>query len=190
MSSQPTFQELIEGYRKTQRNHGVKRNDESYRQCLNFTVQELERLLEIYRGTVFEEDMRARLLRDSIDHHIRRYHGYAIEGRIQSHYREVGVPLNHCTFEHVIPASSVRDMLIEGRLTIVQALNTPTCLIKKSNDKILRESGLVRTSPDNWHFFERYSVLDIKLETYNGRPMTDLENWTLADHYDLFGVAQ
>jgi hypothetical protein len=182
------FQSLVEGYRKPERNKGVKRNDEAYRQCLTFTTQELERLLEIYRGTVYIEDMRARLLRDSIDHHIRRYHGYAIEGRIGSHYREVGVSEFDCIFEHVIPASSVRDMLIEGRLSIIQALNTPTCLIKKANDTVLRKSGLSKTSPDNWHFFKRYSVLNSKFETYNGQPIVDLNTWDLPQHYAFFGV--
>jgi len=183
-----TFQELVEGYRKPERNKGVKRNDKAYRQCLAFTTEELERLLEIYRGTVFEEDMRARLLRDSIDHHIRRYHDYSIRGKIKSHYIEVGVRKGESIFEHVIPASSVRDMLIEGRLTINQALNTPTCLIKKHSDKVLQDNGLSKTSPDNWRFFKRYSVLNSKFETYNGQPIVDPNTWDLPQHYAFFGI--
>ena len=181
------FKQLVESYKKTERNRGVVRNTYSYRQCLEFTVEELTRLLEIYRGTVYEEDMRARLLRDSIDHHIRRYHGYAIEGKFGSHYREVGVSDKNSVFEHVIPASSVRDMLIEGKLTINQALNAPTCRIQKHNDKILRESGLVKTSPDHWHFFKRYQVLNSQFETYNGQPIRDISSWSLEDHYNIFG---
>lgn len=140
------FQQIIESFKKTERNRTVKRNDKAYQQCEEFTTEELERLLEIYRGTVYEEDMRARLLRDSIDHHIRRHHEYAIQGKIGSHYREVGISQNDSVFEHVIPASSVRDMLIEGKLTIKQALNTPTCQIRKTNDRVLRENGLDRKS--------------------------------------------
>ena len=183
------LQTLIEGYKKRTRNHGVKRNEKSYKQCLDFTHAELVRLLDMYSG-VLEEDMTARLIRDSIDHHIRRYHGYSIEGSIGSHYREVGVVEKDSIFEHIIPASSVRDMLIEGRLTINQALNTPVCLVKKSSDQILKDNGLTKTSPDNWRFFKRYSVLNSQFTTFNGKPLTDLENWTLLDHYKLFGVQE
>ena len=75
---------LVEGYKKLSRNGGVKRNDIAYKQCLEFSSQELDRLVAMYNG-VLEEDMTARLIRDSIDHHIRRYHGYAIEGKFGSH---------------------------------------------------------------------------------------------------------
>ena len=181
------IQTLVEGYKKRTRNHGVKRNDESYRQCLEFTKSELERLLKMYEG-MLEEDMTARLIRDSIDHHIRRYHDYAVRGKIGSHYREVGVTESQSIFEHVIPASSVRDMLIEGRLTINQALNTPTCLIKRSQDTELRKNGLSNTSPNNWYFFQRYRVLNSQFTTNIGTPITDLETWSLKDHNDYFQV--
>lgn len=176
---------LVEGYRKPNRAGGVKRNELAYKQCLDFTSSELERLVSMY-GAVLEEDMTARLIRDSIDHHIRRYHGYAIDGRIGGHYREDGVSKSDCIFEHVIPASSVRDMLINGRLTIIQALNTPTCLIKKSSDKKLTENGLVHSSPDNWKFFKRYEVMNSTFSTFNGKSVT--AEWTLEDHFKLFGI--
>ena len=179
------LQTLVEEYKKRTRNHGVKRNEKSYKQCLDFTSSELERLLAMY-SSVLEEDMTARLIRDSIDHHIRRYHGYAIEGNIGSHYREIGVVEKDSIFEHVIPASSVRDMLIEGRLTINQSLNTPTCLIKKSNDKILTNNGLVKSSPDNWKFFKRYNVLNSTFTTFNGKSINS--EWTLEDHFKFFNV--
>jgi hypothetical protein len=179
---------LVEGYVKPNRNRGVDRNAESYMQCAEFTKQELERLVNLYRSTVFLEDMRARLIRDSIDHHIRRYHGYAVQGKIGSHYREVGVIESQSIFEHVIPASSVRDMLLEGRLTINQALNTPTCLIKKSQDAKLSKNGLSKTSPNNWCFFQRYRILDSQFTTNTGIPITDLDTWTLQDHHDYFQI--
>lgn len=181
------LQTLVEGYKKISRNHGVKRNEEAYAKCLEFTNAELDRLLTMYK-CILEEDMTARLIRDSIDHHIRRYHGYAIEGRIGSHYREVGVVEKDSIFEHVIPASSVRDMLIEERLTINQALNTPVCLIKKTSDQILKDNGLVKTSPNNWKFFKRYSVLNSQFTTFNEKPVTDPENWTLEDHFKMFNI--
>ena len=78
---------LKEGMQATnqKRKANVKRNNKAYEQALSVTTEELERLIDLYRTTVFEEDMRARLLRDSIDHHIRRYHKYAIQGKIKSH---------------------------------------------------------------------------------------------------------
>lgn len=181
------LQTLIEGYKKRSRNRGVKRNDESYKQCLEFTKSELERLLKMYKG-MLEEDMTARLIRDSIDHHIRRYHEYAVKGNIGSHYREVGVIESQSIFEHVIPASSVRDMLIEERLTINQALNTPTCLIKRSQDIKLTENGLSKTSPNNWNFFQRYRVLDSQFTTHIGTPITNLDTWSLEDHHNYFHI--
>lgn len=181
-------QKLVEGFIKPSRGRGVKRDDLAYEQALETTTFELERLLEIYRTTVFIEDMRARLYRDMIDKWIRRYQGYAIEGKIKSHYREVGVDEKNCVFEHVLPASSVVDMLIQDRLTINQALNTPTCLIKKSSDDILSSNGLTKQSPDNWRFFQRYLVLNSTFTTHDGQPITNLNDWTLNDHWTLFGV--
>lgn len=181
------LQTLIEGYKKRSRNHGVKRNDESYKQCLEFTKSELERLLKMYKGTL-EEDMTARLIRDSIDRHIRRYHEYAVKDNIGSHYREVGVIESQSIFEHVIPASSVRDMLIEERLTINQALNTPTCLIKRCQDVKLTKNGLSKTSPNNWNFFQRYRVLDSQFTTHIGKSITNLDTWSLADHHNYFHI--
>jgi hypothetical protein len=183
-----TLQTLVEGYIKPSRSKGVVRNQDAYDQCLEFTISELERLLNMYRTTVYLEDMRARLIRDSIDHHIRRYHGYAIEGRIGSHYRESGVVENDSIFEHVVPASSVRDMLIEERLTINQALNTPVCLLKKSSDTILTKNGLSKTSPSNYYFFRRYEVLNASFTTHDGAEVSNLLNWSLQNHFDHFGV--
>lgn len=170
----------------------VKRNDKAYEQALSTATEELERLVDLYRTTVAEDDMRARLLRDSIDHWIRRYHKYAIQGKIKSHYHQRGVSLaaKDCIFEHVIPASTVRDKLIAGELTIVQALNVPTCRVSRKVDSALRQKGLHDSTPDGWFFFKRYkiAVANIEIETYNGQPVKDLDTWTLQDHFDFFGV--
>jgi hypothetical protein len=181
-----TLKELVEGFNKPSRNRTVVRNNESYKQCFEFTSGELDRLVTMYQS-VIQEDMTARLIRDSIDHHLRRYHGYAIQGSIGSHYREVGVIEKDSIFEHIIPASSVRDMLIEGRLSINQALNTPVCTIKKASDDVLRKNGLSKISPDNWKFFKRYEILNSQFTTFNGKPVK-VANWTLEDHYKLFGI--
>ena len=115
----------------------VFRSDATHAESLVLTVVELNRLVELYKGN--HTPQTARLLRDSMDHWIRRYHGYVIEGGIGAHYTEVGVDIKNCIFEHVIPAAKVRDMLIQGVLTTTQALNTPTCFISQLNDQLLRE---------------------------------------------------
>jgi hypothetical protein len=179
------LQKLVEGFAPVAYSR-VQRGDKSYKETFELTVSELERLVIMYKGLT-EVGQTARLVRDSIDHWIRRYHGYAIEGSIGAHYTEVGVDRANCVFEHVIPAAKVRDMLLQGVLTVKQALNTPTCLISKRNDDILREEGHVSSSPDYWYFFKRYEVFDdAQFVTYNGEVVKDLSKWTLEDHYKFF----
>lgn len=181
------LKQLVESFLK--RNYRkVRRDDKAYRQTLDITTSELARLLEMYQ-TCIDEDQTARLIRDSIDHWIRRYHDYVIRGNIGSHYVAAGIKQGETVFEHIIPANIVRDMLIQGKLTINQALNTPTCLISKVDDEILRKSGLVSSTPNNWHFFDRYQVLNTKFKTWNGIEVTDLHQWTLEKHFEIFNVA-
>jgi len=162
----------------------VKRSANTHSESLVITVAELKRLVEMYKNK--HTPQTARLLRDSIDHWIRRYHGYVIEGGIGAHYSEVGVDLKNCIFEHVIPAAKVRDMLIQEVLTPEQALNTPTCFISKTNDQLLREHKRVSSSPDYWNFFKRYDIFDnVKFWTYNGVSI-DQTTWTLEDHFNFF----
>lgn len=176
---------LVESFKKTTYKR-VQRNDQSYRQLLEFTVQELSRYLKLYDER-FEEDQISREIRNQIDNLIRRYHEYAIQQRIGSHYTEVGVDQRECVFEHVLPANLVRDMLIHKHLTVLQALNAPVCLVKRSTDKKLSDSGLTSRSPSNWNFFHRYKGLMSSFTTYTGQPV-DLDTWTLEDHYTLFNV--
>ena len=170
----------------------VKRNDKAYRQCEEWAVVALERLLKLYRNSVVEEDMQARLWRDRIDNAIRRYQEYAIQGRIKSHYNQSGVSLlaKNVTFEHVIPQRVVRDKLIDGELSINQALNVPTCRVSKTVDQALRDNSLHDSTPDGWIYFKRYQIVapDIKIETYNGKSIDNLDTWTLEDHYRFFNV--
>jgi hypothetical protein len=186
---------------RPKRKSNVKRNDKSYADCLTTTTSELERLLELYRTTVFDEDMRARLLRDSIDHHIRRYHGYAIQGKINSHYHQRGVSLKakDTIFEHVIPAAQVRDLLIENKLSINQALNVPTCRVSRKGNSLLNARGMHDRNTDPWNFFKRYktgmtesdyngNTVFPEFEAYNGQRIPNLDTWTLRDHFNLFGI--
>jgi hypothetical protein len=186
---------------RPKRKSNVKRNDKSYADCLTTTTSELERLLELYRTTVFDEDMRARLLRDSIDHHIRRYHGYAIQGKINSHYHQRGVSLKaeDTIFEHVIPAAQVRDLLIENKLSINQALNVPTCRVSRKGNSLLNARGMHDRNIDPWNFFKRYktgmtesdyngNTVFPEFEAYNGQRIPNLDTWTLRDHFNFFGI--
>lgn len=183
----PINKELVESFQPVSYSR-VQRGEASYKETYDLTVSELERLVTMYKQLT-TVGQTARLLRDSIDHWIRRYHGYAIEGSIGSHYVQVGIDKNDCVFEHVIPAAKVRDMLLQGILTVRQALNTPICLISNHNDNILRDEGHVSSSPDYWHFFDRYEMFDeAKFTTYNGQEIVDPHAWTLDKHFEFFGI--
>ena len=177
---------LIEGFGDADYGR-VTRNESAYAETTELTVSEINRLVVMYKAGGGMQHLR--LLRDSIDHWIRRYHGYTIGGSIGSHYVQVGVDHKDCVFEHIIPASKIRDMMLAGVLTVPQALNAPTCLISKDNDEVLRKTGHGSSSPSYWHFFDRYNVLlgnDFAL--HNGQVIADMHGWTLEEHYKHFGV--
>ena len=176
---------LVESYQPAQYKR-VARGDDSYKSTVELTEKELARLVSLY--SVQQTLQEQRLIRDAIDHWLRRYHGYAIEGSIGSHYVEQGVDQKDCIFEHVIPASKVRDMLLQGILTIKQAMNTPTCLISSANDHLLRKHGHVSSSPDYWKFFNRYAVLKSKFATHNGQAVDSA--WNLQKHFEFFGIVE
>ena len=179
----------------------VKRNDKAYAGSLETATSELERLVDMYNNTVFEDDIRARFLRDDMEFWIRRYQKYAVQGKIKSHYHQRGVSLSakDTIFEHVIPVGEVRDMLIDGTLTINQALNVPTCRVSRAGNAMLNAKGMHDGNKNPWNFFKRYKVgmatVDVKgntilpeFETYNGQVIQDLDTWTLRDHYNFFGI--
>jgi hypothetical protein len=176
------LQTLIESYQPTSYTR-VKRSEQTHVESAQLTKKEIGRLLAQYPTA--DSLQEKRLLRDAIDHWLRRYHGYVIEGGIGSHYVEVGVNLKSCIFEHIIPARDALDMLLQGIMTVEQAMNIPTCLISKDNDQILRESGLVQSSPDYWLFFQRYTVLDSQFATHDGN-IIDTTTWSLQNHYNYF----
>lgn len=187
--SHDVLKEAVEGFEEINyRQVMVERNEAAYRITEEFIRDEVSRLVEMYRNlTVL--DQRARLIRDGIDLYLRRGHGYAIEGRIGSHYREVGVDPDNCIFEHMIPQSRIRDLLIQDRISLKQAMNPPTCLISKSNDVLLSKSGFNNKTPSYWHFFDRYTgVFQSQYETFNGQKIEDPHSWTLGRHYEFFGV--
>lgn len=166
----------------------VTRGKKSYIQTEARCKEEIGRYIALYHS-LKAVDQDARLIRDGIDFWLRRYHKYAIEGNIVSHYRQVGVTTQLCDFEHVIPQSIIRDMLIGGVLTVNQAMNPPTCALSKKNHILLRQSGLTKRTPSAWHFFDRYTkIFEADFETFNGQPISNLHDWTLAEHYKFFSV--
>lgn len=165
----------------------VTRNGQSYMETETFIVKELQRYLDQYKR-ITRMNQTARLLRDQIDNLIRRYHEYVIQGTYQAHYRQAGViGKRGNVFEHVIPAKTVRNMLIAGHLTITQALNSPTCIISRDCDTVLRTNKMSKKTPNAWWFWQRYSILDIKIETFDGT-CVDQAIWDLGRHWDYFDV--
>ena len=173
---------LVESYQPTTYKR-VKRSEQTHQESALLTKQEIVRLLSLYHDQ--QTLQQKRLVRDAIDHWLRRYHGYVIGGGIGSHYVEVGVDRRACIFEHIVPARDALDMLLQGIMTVDQAMNIPTCLISKNNDQILRESGMGQSSPDYWLFFQRYAVLDAQFATHDGN-IIDTHSWTLQKHYTYF----
>lgn len=181
------FQALVESYEHVEYTK-VKRDQRAYTQTAAFVSRGLKMCLWFYKR-LNEANQVARLCRDMIDILLRRYHEYAIQGNIQAHYREQGVSKKDCDFEHVIPQKVIRDMLIQGKLTIEQAMNPPTCLISKAHHIALKKAGWASKTPDVYHFFDRYTnVFTANFETYNGQVIADPHNWTLEKHYIYFGI--
>lgn len=167
----------------------VRRGEDTHIESRILVEAEINRLLESYHALQESnhshgERQKLRLLRDAIDHWLRRYQGYVIQGGVGSHYVEVGASGKRI-FEHVIPARDALDMLIQRKLTVVQAMNIPTCLISKDNDNKLRQAGLVKTNSDPWKFFKRYDALKTNFSLYDGTQI-DPDYWTLAHHYQHF----
>jgi len=183
----PTLFERLEGFR-TPKYTRVKRSTESYEATARYVVSNLERLVELYDATRNDEQT-SRLIRDDVDNALRRYHQYCIKENIGAHYIEVGLEGNGI-FEHMIPASTVRDLCIAGILTPEQALNVPTCRLSKANDDLLREAGWASKTPDIWNFWKRYQYCFETagtFTTWDGQ-LVDT-NMTLEDHFKNIAIA-
>jgi len=163
----------------------TKRSSATYRATADYVTANLQRLTDLYNSTRNDEQT-SRLIRDDIDNALRRYHEYCIKQNIGAHYVEVGLEGNGI-FEHMIPASTVRDLLIAGVLSAEQACNVPTCKLSKERDDLLREKGWVSKTPDIYNFWTRYKYcFDTEgvFTTWDGQSV-DTE-MTLADHFEMF----
>lgn len=161
----------------------VTRGNDSYSETDKFVYSELERLVNMHKSETRLQT--CRLIRDSIDHHLRRFHEYSIKGSIGTHYIQVGLKENGI-FEHVVPNSTIRDMLLEGVITSAQACNMPTCRISKHNDNLLRKAGYTSNTPDIYNFWKRYSVCEGTFVDNKGNAV--YTNMTLDDHFKKFGI--
>ena len=165
----------------------VKRGGASYDSTYKFCVRGLKLCVWVYKRLKVE-DQTARLIRDVMDFLLRRYHGYSIKENFGAHYREKGLAHKAKTeFEHVIPASVARDLLLFDRLTIDEALNIPTCELSKEKHKKLNSTKLGSTTPDIYWFWQRYQSLGIEVVTHDGTEV-DTVTWNLDSHYNYFKV--
>ena len=162
----------------------VTRNQQSYRETDEFIFQELERFQKQYQSET--QVQTRRLIRDSVDFLLRRYHTYAVIQRHGAHYREQGVERG--ILEHVVPNRIARDLLLNGELTIPQACNMPICRISRENDQRLRDKGFTSTTPDWQKPWQRYTVCQGTFVTRNGETVT-LEE-TLEDHFRRYPIEE
>ena len=177
--------DLIENY-KPQKLKRIKRSDETHRVTFEVTMRYLTQLVRDYQQCMIK-GQESRLIFDYISNCVRRFHNYEIEETIGAHYYQVGVPKDECVFEHVIPVAELKQLMVDGLMPIERVLYAPTCLLHKSQDKKLRDLGLVKSTPSRRYFFRRYRDLGVKFATHDGQEISDLESWDLLKHYEYFG---
>lgn len=164
----------------------TQRSAETYRTVAKYCGENLVRLVAQYH-TIENNQQLLREIRNDIDYYLRRYHEYCIKQRdgMLAHYHEVNAD-SDCDFEHLIPASRIRDLLLAGAITVEQALNAPTVRLSRSKHQLLKEAGWASHTPDMWLPFKRYSqVFSAKYQTYDGTEV-DPDTWTLDKHYEYF----
>jgi hypothetical protein len=164
----------------------TQRTAETYRTVAEYCTRNLLRLVNEYHAVENNQQL-LREIRNDIDYYLRRYHEYSIKQRdgMMAHYYEIGAD-EETDFEHLIPASRIRDLLLAGAITVEQALNAPTVRLSRSKHQLLKEAGWASQTPDMWLPFKRYSqVFDAKYQTYDGTEV-DPDTWTLDKHYEYF----
>jgi len=164
----------------------TRRTDETYRTVANYCTRNLIRLVAEYHAVQNDQQL-LREIRNDIDTYLRRYHEYCIEQRdgMKAHYHEVGAD-EECDFEHLIPASRIRDLLLAAAITVEQALNAPTVRLSRVKHMMLKDAGWAAKTPNMWRPFLRYSsVFAAEFETHDGTRINP-DTWTLEQHYAYF----
>lgn len=180
------LQSLLEGYQPG-RLPKVIRSGLSYQQHQDWTKQKLTMLLEQYHKQE-SYDQTTQLIRKDFDQTLRSFHQYCIEENVGAHYCEMGIDQGEATeFEHVIPERLVREAVFVGKLTLIQAMNTPTCRLRTTKHLELGKQGWGQSTPDPFWFWRRYLNIDVEIKTRDGVSV-DLNTWNLNTHYKHFGV--
>ena len=164
----------------------TRRTAETYQTVASYCTRNLIRLTAEYNAIQNDQQL-LRETRNDIDYYLRRYHEYCIEQRdgMKAHYHEIGAD-EECDFEHLIPASRIRDLLLSSTITVEQALNAPTVRLSRSKHMMLKDAGWAAKTPDMWLPFRRYTnVFAATYQTHDGTEI-DPETWTLAQHFNYF----
>ena len=164
----------------------TSRSPETYRTVATRCSKNLVRLVTEYHAVENDQQL-LREIRNDIDYYLRRYHEYCIEQRdgMRAHYLEIDAD-DDTDFEHLIPASRIRDLVLANAITVEQALNAPTVVLSRAKHRALKEAGWAAKTPDMWLPFRRYSqVFQAQYQTHDG-VLVDPESWTLARHYEYF----
>lgn len=164
----------------------TRRSADTYRTVARHCGTHIERLVSEYLAVVNDQQL-LREIRNDIDYYLRRYHEYCIEQRdgMKAHYHEIGAD-EQCDFEHLIPASRIRDLLLAGAISTEQALNAPTVRLSRTKHMMLKDAGWASKTPNMWLPFERYTnVFAAQYQTHDGIQI-DPAAWTLEDHYRYF----
>jgi len=180
-----TLIERIEGFVPVVHTR-VTRNDDAYCETEIYIRESLEALLAML--PLAEHEQRQRLIRNDIDNALRQYHEYCIEkGTTGAHYYEVGA--TKTDFEHVVPNKIICGLLIDGRITVDEAFNAPTCYLSKDKHKEIGRLGWAGSTPSIKNFWKRYAQVypEIQIETCDGH-IVDIETWDLEQHYKYFKI--
>ena len=166
----------------------VRRGNETYSATKQYVESNLRRLVNEYINTKNDEQT-LRLIRDDIDNALRRYHEYCIKQNFGAHYKDRDIKDDSkVIFEHMVPASTIRDMLIAETISPEQACNMPTCNLSKEKDDLLREKGWASKTPDIYNFWKRYQYCfdtENKFETHD-EVAVDTSVWNLDKHFEFF----
>ena len=112
----------------------IQRSPETYQAVKEWAIDEITRNVQSYHTYSGKLEYKKRLFRDGIDFPLRRYHEYCLQQKDGAHYIQNGLE-EKGVFEHMVPLSTIRDMILAGAITPIQGCNMPTCQISKANDK-------------------------------------------------------
>ena len=132
------LKELLEQFTAPRYSKTV-RSPATYKTVAGHCTKHICRLVNEYYEVENDQQL-LREIRNDIDYYLRRYHEYCIKQRdgMKAHYHEVGADLD-CDFEHLIPASRIRDLLLAKSITVEQALNAPTVRLSRAKHMLLKE---------------------------------------------------